>query len=57
MTLAQERALLDRFAKAAGTGEMLKIHDLKAAYEEVIGHPTSVADRVRRRSSLRVATF
>jgi transposase len=41
MTLAEERALLDRFAKAAGAGEMLNIHDLKAAYEEAIGHPTS----------------
>ena len=41
MTLAEERALLDRFAKAAGAGEMLNIHDLKGAYEEAIGHPTS----------------
>ena len=41
MTLAEEKALLDRFAKAAGAGEMLNIHDLKAAYEEAIGHPTS----------------
>ena len=29
------------FAKAAGAGEMLNIHDLKAAYEEAIGHRTS----------------
>jgi hypothetical protein len=35
-----EQALLARFAKAAGAGEMLKIHDLKSAYE-AIGHPTS----------------
>jgi transposase len=41
MTLAEEKALLDRFAKAAGSGEMLNIHDLKAAYEEAIGHRTS----------------
>jgi hypothetical protein len=31
MTLAEEKALLGRFAKAAGAGEMLNIHDLKAA--------------------------
>jgi transposase len=41
MTVAQEKALLARFAKAAGAGEMLNIHDLKAAYEKVIGHETS----------------
>ncbi len=41
MTLAQERALLARFAKRAGAGEMLNIDDLKAAYEEAIGHATS----------------
>jgi hypothetical protein len=38
MTLAEETALLNRFAKAAGAGEMLNIHDLKAAYEKAIGH-------------------
>ena len=32
---------LARFAKAAGAGEMLNIHDLKAAYEKAIGHETS----------------
>ena len=32
MTLAEEKTLLRRFAKAAGAGEMLNIHDLKAAY-------------------------
>ena len=32
MTLGEERALLARFAKAAGAGEMVNIHDLKAAY-------------------------
>ncbi len=41
MTLAEEKALLKRFAKAAGAGEMLNIHDLKAAYEKAIGHETS----------------
>src|SRR5450759_257678 len=41
MTLAEEKALLDRFAKAAGAGEMLNIHDIKAAYEKAIGHETS----------------
>ena len=41
MTLAKEKALLARFAKAAGAGEMLNIHDLKAAYEQAIGHRTS----------------
>src|SRR6266545_4786956 len=41
MTLAEEKALLARFAKAAGAGEMLNIHDFKAAYEKSIGHPTS----------------
>lgn len=41
MTLAEERILLARFAKAAGAGEMLNIHDLKAAYERDIGHATS----------------
>ena len=41
MSLAEERALLDGFAKAAGAGEMLNIHDLKAAYEKAIGHETS----------------
>jgi hypothetical protein len=41
MTLAEEKALLNHFAKAAGAGEMLNIHDLKAAYEKAIGHETS----------------
>jgi hypothetical protein len=41
MTLAEEKALLDRFAKAAGAGEILNIQSLKAAYEKAIGHPTS----------------
>jgi transposase len=41
MTLAEEKALLARFVKAAGAGEMLNIHDIKAAYERAIGHETS----------------
>ena len=41
ITLAEETVLLARFAKAAGAGEMLNIHDLKAAYEKAIGHDTS----------------
>jgi transposase len=41
MTLSEEKALLARFGKAAGAGEMLNIHDLKAAYEWAIGHATS----------------
>src|SRR5258708_22217086 len=41
ITLAEEKVLLARFAKAAGAGEMLNIHDLKAAYEKAIGHDTS----------------
>src|SRR5450631_1875400 len=43
MTLEDEKALLARFAKAAGAGEMLNVHDLKAAYEKAIGHETSDA--------------
>jgi len=41
MTLAAEKVLLECFAKAAGAGEMLNVHDLKAAYEQAIGHATS----------------
>jgi transposase len=41
MTLSDEKALLARFVRAAGAGEMLNIHDLKAAYEQANGHPTS----------------
>ena len=41
MAVTEEKALLARFAKAAGAGEMLNIHDLKAAYEQAIGHRTS----------------
>jgi hypothetical protein len=33
ISVAKERALPAEFAKAAGAGEMLNIHDLKAAYE------------------------
>jgi transposase len=31
MTLAEEKVLLARFARPAGSGEMLNIHDLKGA--------------------------
>ena len=41
MTLAEEKALLTRFAKAAGAGELLNIHEVKVAYEKAIGHETS----------------
>ena len=41
MTWSEEKALRVRFGKAAGAGEMLNVHDLKAAYEQAIGHPTS----------------
>src|ERR1700751_4786655 len=41
MTVAEENALLARFGKAAGAGEMLNIPDFKAAYEHAIGHSTS----------------
>ena len=41
MTVAEEKALLSRFAKTAGAGELLNIHGLKAAYEKAIGHATS----------------
>lgn len=41
MTVGEEKALLERFAKAAGAGELLNIHELHAAYEQAIGHPTS----------------
>jgi transposase len=40
MTIAEEKALLARFANAAGAGEFLNIHDLKRAYEQAIGHAT-----------------
>jgi len=32
---------LDRFAKDAGAGQMLNIHEIKVAYEKAIGHETS----------------
>ena len=42
MTLAEEEALLARFAKAAGAGEMLNIHDPQGGLRESeIGHRTS----------------
>jgi hypothetical protein len=39
--LEEEKDLLKQFAKAAGAGELLNIHDLKAAYEKAIEHSTS----------------
>src|SRR5512147_2077083 len=48
MTLAEEKALLARFAKRAGAGEMLNIHDLKAAYEQAIGHTSTVYNLLHR---------
>jgi transposase len=41
MTYEQEKKFLADFAKAAGAGELLNIHDLKAGYEKAIGHETS----------------
>jgi len=41
MSVAQEKALLARYTKAAGAGELLNIHALKVAYEQAIGHETS----------------
>ena len=41
MTLEEEKALLARFAKAAGAGQLLNARELKLAYEKEIGHPTS----------------
>ena len=41
MTVADEKALLARFAKAAGAGELLNVDDLKASYEKAIGHETN----------------
>ena len=43
MAVTEEKALLARLAKAAGAGEMLNIHYLKAAYEQAIGHRTATA--------------
>jgi transposase len=43
MTVAEEKVLLARFAKAAGAGEMLNIHDLKAAYERPSGMQPATA--------------
>jgi len=41
MTLKEEKDFLNRFAKAAGAGELLNVQEIKAAYEEAIGHATS----------------
>jgi hypothetical protein len=43
MTVTEEKALLAGFAKAAGAGEMLNIHDLKAAYETAMGTQPATA--------------
>jgi len=42
MTIAEEKELLVRFAKAAGAGEMLNIR----AYEQQIGHKTSSMSKI-----------
>src|SRR6202795_1834894 len=41
MTLAEEKVWWTGFAKAAGAGELLNVHDLKVAYEKAIWHETS----------------
>ena len=41
MTVEEEKALLGRFTKAAGAGQLLNVRELKLAYEKEIGHPTS----------------
>ena len=41
MTLEKEKALLARFTKGAGAGVPLNIAELRLAYEEEIGRPTS----------------
>ena len=41
MTVEEERALLARFANAAGAGQLLNVREFKLAYEKKIGHPTS----------------
>jgi transposase len=41
MSVAEEKALLARFTKTAGAGELVNIHELRLAYEEAIGHETS----------------
>src|SRR5262249_59718438 len=41
MTLGEEKALLKQFAKAAGAGELLNIHDFKTSHAKEIGHSKS----------------
>ncbi len=41
MAVAAEKVLPGRFAKAAGPGGLLNIHELQAAYEQAIGHAAS----------------
>ena len=40
MTMAEEKALIAGFVKAAGAGELWNIHEIKAAYERAIGRRT-----------------
>ena len=39
--VAEDKVLARTVCRMAGAGEMLNIHDLKAAYEKTIGHATS----------------
>ena len=59
MTVAEEKALLARFAKAAGAGEMLNIHDLKRAYvpSHAVGLGVSFPGMERRRPMMIWAGF
>jgi hypothetical protein len=41
LTLPEEKALVTQFAKAAGAGELLNMHNLKAGSELAIWHSTS----------------
>jgi hypothetical protein len=51
MTLSKEKALLARFSKAAGAGEMLNIHDLKAGPMKAPRAAPSPASASLRRSA------
>jgi hypothetical protein len=46
MTLAEEKALLDRFAKAAGAGEMLNIHDTRQPTKRPSGTKPATAPSI-----------
>jgi transposase len=41
MTFEEEKALLNKFAKAAGAGQLINVQEIKLAYEQEIGHTTS----------------